>query len=157
MLQASPRNSVADQGLAGRERLRNRQRLDELFARGAVGKSRLVLIRALPNGLAFSRVAVLVGKAAGTHVKRNRLRRRLRAAFRTHKQELPLGWDAALLARQGLLDADHEALVRDLKKAFARATEEDARRTVGDAGKPQDRPPAAPGTHIPTGPGRMPE
>ncbi len=115
---------MTGQGLAREERLRDAQRVDELFARGAVGKTRLVLVRALPNGGARTRMAVLVGKVAGNPVKRNRLRRRLRAAFRTHKQELPAGLDLAVLPRRGALTAAFEELVPDLMQAVERAVQQ---------------------------------
>jgi ribonuclease P protein component, eubacterial len=124
LLRVFSRNLVAGQGLAKRERIGGRERLGELFDRGAVGKSRLVLVRALENGLSFSRIAAIAGKAAGRPAKRNRLRRRLRAAFRTYKQDLPKGLDLVLLARKGLAEATFADVVRDLKKAVSRAAEE---------------------------------
>ncbi len=112
------------EGLARQERLRGRDRIDALFAAGAVGKSSLVVARALPNELAYSRIAVIVGRKSGKAHERNRIRRRLRAAFRTRKGEFPAGYDLLLLARRGVLEADFEALREGLARAVRRATEQ---------------------------------
>ncbi len=116
---------MAAQGLARKERLRGSRRIDEIFARGRIGKSRLVLVRTLENELGFSRIAVIAGRKAGKACVRNRLRRRLRAAFRTHKQELPCNLDLVLIARKGLLEADWPRVEADLVKAVKHAAMND--------------------------------
>jgi len=108
--------------------------MSELFARGSVGKSRLVLVRALANGLAYTRVALIAPKAAGKAVARNRLRRRLRAAYRQRKAELPVGFDCAVLGRRGANEAAFALLLEDLCKAIRRATEAEASRRPPCAG-----------------------
>jgi ribonuclease P protein component len=112
-----------NQRLPRAERLHGRKRISELFDRGAVGRSRLVLARVLPTGDAPARMAPIVGKKTGGAVVRNRVRRRLRAAWRAIKAEMPRGWDLALIARPGVATADFDALRRDARAAVLRATE----------------------------------
>lgn len=114
---------VSGQSLPKHERLRGRGRFDELFAGGRIGKSRLVLVRALENGLAYSRMAAMCPRVAGNAVTRNRLRRCLRAAYRRHKAEIPPGWDLAILTRRGAAEAGFTALTEDMRKAVRRALE----------------------------------
>ena len=110
--------------LPRRERLRGQKRFDGLFADGAVGKARLVLVRSLPNGLEGSRAAVVTGRRLGNAVRRNRLRRRLRAAYRLSKGGLPAGFDWALVARAGAEEAPWETFLADVRKACRRSREE---------------------------------
>lgn len=112
---------MPDETLPRVERLRERDRIDELFRCGRVGVVRRVLARAMPNGLPHSRVAVVAGKASGNAVVRNRLRRRLRAAYRLQKESLPPGWDFVLLARRGLFEAAADEVTADVREAILKA------------------------------------
>ena len=104
------------------ERLRGRAGVSRLFEQGRRGASGAVAARALPNGLAFSRLAAVSGKKLGCAVKRNRMRRLLRAAFRAQKDALPTGFDVALMARPGLLEASWPDILDAVREAVARAT-----------------------------------
>jgi ribonuclease P protein component len=104
-------------------RLRGRERIGQLFAEGNGGASRRVLVKALPNTDGQTRVAAVAGKKLGCAVKRNRMRRRLRAAFRTNRDRLPQGCDFALVARKGLLEASWPEVVRDVEKAMRAAAD----------------------------------
>lgn len=112
---------MAGQGLAKSERLRGRKRIGELFERGAVGKSRLALARVLPNGLPYARFAAISPKNAGNAVLRNRIRRRLRAVFRTGKETLPKGWDIAVVCRGAAAEANFEELRSGVSRAVTTA------------------------------------
>jgi len=111
--------------LPRRERLRGQKRFDELFAGGAVGKARFALVRSLPNGLDRSRAAVVAGRKTGNAVRRNRLRRRLRAAYRLSKGDLPGGVDWVLVARAGAEEAPWATFLADVMKACRRSRESD--------------------------------
>ncbi len=114
---------MTNQRLPRSERLHGRKRISELFDRGAVGRSRLIIVRLLPAEGAVTRMAPIVGKKTGGAVVRNRVRRRLRAAWRSIKAEMPSGWDVALIARPGVATADFDALQRDLRASVLRARE----------------------------------
>lgn len=103
------------------ERLRGRDVIGRLFDEGASGASGGILVRALRGGDGPSRIAAVAGKRLGNAVKRNRMKRRLRAAFRLEKETLPKGWDFALIARRGLLEAEWPNVLKDLRKAVQKA------------------------------------
>ncbi len=70
-----------------------------------------------PNGLGLSRVGVSVARGAGTAVRRNRLRRRVREALRHEEARVAGGFDLVLVPRPPAAGAPFAALrtaVRDL-------------------------------------------
>lgn len=54
------------------------------------------------NGLPVARMGVSVGRKHGNAVKRNRIKRVLREAFRQAKESLPCGYDYVLIPRRGV-------------------------------------------------------
>ena len=117
------------QRLPRRERLRGHTRMDELFASGQTGKTRVLVARALPSPVPLVRVAFLAGKAMGNAVVRNRIRRRLRACYRGQKDAIKAasgaggapGWDIALVPRRGAAEAAFPSLRHELRAAIMRA------------------------------------
>lgn len=83
-----------------RDRLRRRRDFSRLFAEGtAVSESNLV-VHAVVNELPHSRLAVSVNRKVGKAVPRNKIRRRIKEAFRRHRSELPLGFDLLCVVRK---------------------------------------------------------
>ena len=52
-----------------------------------------------PNELGFNRLGLSVSRKVGHAVRRNRIKRRLREAFRTQQHELPQGYDIVVVVR----------------------------------------------------------
>ena len=73
------------------------QRVYELRCR--VSDDRLLLYGA-PNGQSYSRIGLSVSRRLGNAVRRARLKRMLREAFRRTRHELPVGWDWILIPRK---------------------------------------------------------
>lgn len=111
------------------ERLRNRDDIGRLFSEGGSGVSGGILVKALPLPEGGGQVVIVAGKKLGNAVVRNRLKRRLRAAYRQEKDTLAEGWMLALVARRGLLEAKWQDVTRDLQQAVKRAITQTATRT----------------------------
>lgn len=72
-----------------------------------------------PNGLALSRLGITVTKRVACAVGRNRVKRRLREAFRLAGGNLPAGVDLVAVAKTGASCLDSASVNRQ----FARALE----------------------------------
>ncbi len=101
--------AVPQQGDGPRSfRLRPQQRLREPedFQNVYAGQEALhgpsVVVFFRPNGLPVSRMGVSVGRKHGNAVRRNRIKRVLREAFRLSQSILPAGYDYVLIPRRGV-------------------------------------------------------
>jgi len=65
----------------------------------------LVVVVVAPSGELSSRIGITASRAMGTAVRRNRARRRLRAALRPLLPALRPGYDLVITARRPLLEA----------------------------------------------------
>jgi len=87
--------------LPRRERLVRRGDIDRVFRCGRLFKTDKILVRAVANGLDRSRFAVSAGRKAGNSVRRNRLKRLLREAYRLNKTQLARPSDIVAVPRPG--------------------------------------------------------
>ena len=79
-----------------------------------VGDSRLQ-IWALPNQLDYARLGLVVGRRHGNAVRRNRIKRVLREAFRLSRDRLPSGLDVACAPRVGR-EIELQGMIESLTK-----------------------------------------
>ena len=98
-----------------KERLTKASQFAAVYEGGDSRANKLLVLRALPNGLGTTRCGFAVSKRVGNAVVRNRVKRRLRACI----QMMPIepGWDIVLVARMAASTADYhslEAAARDL-------------------------------------------
>lgn len=89
-------------------RLTDSRRFAEIHRQGTSAANRLLVLRALPNGLDHSRFGFVVSKRIGNAVTRNLVKRRLREVVRQYN--VKNGWDAVFIARRGAADAEYVQL-----------------------------------------------
>src|SRR5439155_22606439 len=56
-------------------------------------------VYSLPNELGHPRLGISISRRVGTAVRRNRIKRLLREAFRIHQHDLPRGYDLVFVVR----------------------------------------------------------
>lgn len=116
------------------KRITRKQEIERAFAgRCTAGDERLV-VYAVPNDLAQPRMGVTIGRKHGGAVRRNRIRRLLREAFRLEQHNLPGGFDLLLVPRAGAeaeLEAYRQSLVR-LAGQAVRRWQARSRHTAGE-------------------------
>jgi ribonuclease P protein component len=104
-----------------RERLSHRQRLHDpkdfqrVYAAQKVVRAQNVVLFFAPNGMKFSRLGVSVGTKYGNAVRRNRIKRVFRAAFRHCQHSLPAGNDYVLVPRMGVKEYNTAAVEQSLR------------------------------------------
>jgi ribonuclease P protein component len=79
----------------------------------------LVVVKALPNELEFSRYGFSVAKEIGKAVVRNRVRRLLKEIARV--TVVKSGWDIVFIARPGSANADYHQIKKSMAKLLSRA------------------------------------
>lgn len=82
-------------------RIKRTTEIRRVFEAGQSARDHRLRLVAVPNGLARARLAVGVSKRHGKAVRRNRIKRLCREAFRLSRDQLPPGWDYILIPRAG--------------------------------------------------------
>jgi ribonuclease P protein component len=86
------------------QRIRSGKDFQRVYAARKSVHAAELTIAYCPNGLAFSRLGVSVGRVHGNAVRRNRIKRVFRAAFREARHALPAGFDYVLIPRKGVVE-----------------------------------------------------
>ncbi|HEX5450910.1 MAG TPA: ribonuclease P protein component [Candidatus Limnocylindrales bacterium] len=92
-----------------------------LMKRGTMRSHPLLATRALRTDLGTTRFGLATSRALGSAVIRNRVRRRLREALRSLAPRFQPGWDVLVVARPGLVEADHRTLLETLARLLRRS------------------------------------
>ena len=82
-------------------RMKSSKDFEEVYAHKCRAGDKYLLVFAAHNDREFSRLGLSVSRKHGNAVKRNRLKRLMREAFRLSQHELPAGLDLILIPRQG--------------------------------------------------------
>ena len=90
-----------DQRAGKKFRLKRRKDITRVFEHGRRARDGRMTLLALANNLDHPRAGVAVSTRHGNAVKRNRIKRLCREAFRLNRVELPAGWDYIILPARG--------------------------------------------------------
>ncbi len=114
---------TADRRFRRRERLRLRNDFAHVYTRRCRAGDGKLLVYVARNDLDLSRLGMSVSRRAGNAVRRNRIRRRLREAFRLSRASIPQGLDIICVAGAATAHGDYDmalALTTLVKKAAQR-------------------------------------
>jgi len=91
-----------------------------LYAKGKSAAAGTVAVYVRPNRLRRNRLGLTVGTKVGKAVVRNRVRRRIREAYRIHEERMHTGWDIVVVARTRAAFARYAQVERDLLRLLER-------------------------------------
>ena len=96
--------------------LKQNHEFRRLYNKGKSAVSPYFVIYCRGTGRAESRLGITTGVKLGNAVKRNRARRRIRALYRTHEQELLAGYDIVVVARTRVIYGRYAELERSFRQ-----------------------------------------
>ncbi len=102
----------------GKGRITRPAQYATVYAKGSRQSCRLLVMRALPNGLDQSRYGLSISKRVGGAVVRNKVKRRLREILR-HAPLKP-GWDVVFIARPEAASAGFASLREAVESLLSR-------------------------------------
>lgn len=112
-------NGTGAAAVRGEKYLTKRAQFGLVYDKGTSWLSRAVVMKSLPNGLAFSRYGITVSRRVGKAVVRNRVKRWLREILR--QTPLPPGWDLIFIARASAAAAGYMGLGKSVRSLLAQA------------------------------------
>lgn len=100
-------------------RLTHNKQFAAVSNQGGSWANSLLVLKALPNGLEYSRYGFSVSRRLGNAVERNHIRRLLRESARL--AEVKPGWDLLFIARRAITEADYHRVKRSVDELLKRA------------------------------------
>ena len=127
-----------DQRLRPVQRVRDTKDFQKVYAGRQKVNTSSIIVCYSPNGLLHARLGVSVGVKHGNAVRRNRIKRVLRSAFRQGRASLPPGFDYVLIPQTGTREyaaATVLAALTDAGKRIQSRLKDDARRAQAGSGR----------------------
>lgn len=87
-----------------------------LYQKGKSSAGRCVVVYCRKNGMDCNRLGLTTGTKLGHAVVRNRIRRRIREAYRLSESSYIRGYDIVVVARSRSADASYHEIAADLLK-----------------------------------------
>lgn len=91
-----------------------------LYTKGKSAPTATLAVYVRPNHLGRNRLGLTVGTKIGKAVVRNRVRRRIREAYRIHEDGMAPGWDIVVVARVRSAFVPYAQLERDLLRLLGK-------------------------------------
>ena len=120
-------------------RVRSRRDFAAIHAAKVRSESGPVLVYAMPNELGHCRIGLSVGRRVGNAVVRNRVKRRIREAFRNYRSDWASGYDLLVVVRPHP-PATVEAYAEDLGRTIGRLDRTWQRRLTDQEGTTESSP-----------------
>ena len=105
--------------MGGEEHITKPEQFTLVYNEGNSWTNSLIVMKALPNGLSFSRYGFSVSRRVGKAVVRNRVKRLLREILRL--TPLQTGQDIVFIARPATASIDYASLKRSVVRLLSRA------------------------------------
>ena len=99
-------------------RLRSRADFERVHQSDLYVADRTLVVKAVDNGMAVTRLGLSVNRRVGCAVIRNRWKRLIREVFRLQRARLPLGLDLVVRPRRGAR-CDYQNVAKSLPKLVA--------------------------------------
>jgi len=105
-------------------RLTSPEQFRDVREKGAAKYAGPLRVAGMPNGLNHNRLGLAVSRRFGNAVQRNKIKRRLREAFRLTQHALPTGFDLVINVKHHEIGklADYEQWLRDAVQRLDSAT-----------------------------------
>ena len=105
------------------DRISKRSEINKVFELGKSASDGIIHLYMLANNLGRPRLAVIISRRHGNAVRRNRVKRLCREAFRTCRDKLPQSYDYIINPRVGV-ELSLEAIKRSLQDLSTRIASE---------------------------------
>ena len=78
-----------------------------VYSRGSSIANRLLVMYIFKNGQAYNRLGISVSKKVGNSVVRSRVTRLIRESYRLQEDQVQIGYDIVVIARNGAKEASY--------------------------------------------------
>lgn len=107
-------------GFPKEARIKTKSTFDAVFSEGGKGVTRALVMYVRPNPYNRNRLGLVVGKKVGNAVRRNRVRRLIKEAFRLETPSLEQGYDLVCIPRPHGFPAKTQELIPLFRASFER-------------------------------------
>ena len=96
-------------------RITKDKEFQKVYRKGEFFGTKLIHFKYMRNNLPNTRVGFVIGKKVHkSAVRRNLLKRRMRAVFRLNLAKIKPGYDIAVIAKPGAIELDYEEIEKNL-------------------------------------------